>query len=160
MSVAACPFCKFYSPVLSDKQGIGICRKHPPTAFPVQAQMSISVWPTVKPSDWCAEGEQGVSHDSVQAGKDLMEGDKGNGRHYGYDLLGRWMKGHVNADLAHCVVRFDDNILTTYCGQPMTRATAIQPQTGFRHCMDCEVRVRQRKQDEARRRSNYVTSGK
>jgi hypothetical protein len=81
MMPASCTMCIYYSPSLQSKDGHGICRMHPPSThyFP---QGTVSTWATVRPSDWCAEGEQGVSHDSVQAGKDLIrKSDKGNGRH-------------------------------------------------------------------------------
>jgi hypothetical protein len=74
--------CIFYSPVLRSPDGNGVCRRHPPVAYAVGPNASVSVWPVVKPSDWCADGEQGVSHDSLQAGKELMKGDKGNGHRH------------------------------------------------------------------------------
>jgi hypothetical protein len=73
--------CIFYTPNLKSPEVTGICRRHPPTTYLI-ARGTVSVWPTVRPPDWCAEGEQGVSHDSLQAGKELMKGDKGNGRRH------------------------------------------------------------------------------
>jgi hypothetical protein len=73
--------CIFYSPDLTSKDGSGVCRRHPPTAYLTQMG-TFTVWPTVRPMDWCAEGEQGVSHDSLNAGKALMKGVRGNGHHH------------------------------------------------------------------------------
>ena len=81
MTPVSCTMCIYYSPNLSSPDGQGVCRRHPPTAYLI-AQGTVSVWPTVRPSDWCADGEQGVSHDSVQAGKDLMKKGKGNGHRH------------------------------------------------------------------------------
>jgi hypothetical protein len=74
--------CTFYSPDLSSKDGQGICRCHPPIAYLTQGG-PYTVWPTVRPMDWCADGEQGVSHDSIKAGQDLVKkGDRGNGHRH------------------------------------------------------------------------------
>ncbi len=81
MMPASCTLCIFYSPDLKRPDGLGVCRRHPPTAVLIQ-NGAVSIWPTVRPMDWCAEGEQGVSHDSLQAGKELIKGDKGNGHHH------------------------------------------------------------------------------
>lgn len=81
MTPASCTMCIFYSPILKSPNGDGICRRHPPTSYALP-NGSISVWPTVRPFDWCAEGEQGVSHDSLAAGKELIKSDKGNGHHH------------------------------------------------------------------------------
>lgn len=75
MIPVSCTMCQFYTPDLTSKNNTGICRRHPPRAFLVP-QGAVAVWPIVKPSDWCAEGEAGVSTDSKKAGEDLM-----NGRH-------------------------------------------------------------------------------
>jgi hypothetical protein len=72
MLPASCTLCKFYSPDLSNPQGLGICRRHPPTAFPAGPGQVMTIWPTVKQTDWCADGEPGVSHDSTAAGKNLL----------------------------------------------------------------------------------------
>jgi hypothetical protein len=81
MTPASCTMCIFYSPNLTSRDGQGLCRRHPPTTY-VITNGSASVWPTVRPSDWCAEGEPGVSHDSLLAGKKLIKGEKGNGHHH------------------------------------------------------------------------------
>jgi hypothetical protein len=81
MMPASCTMCIFYSPDLISGEGKGACRRHPPTAYPIPPT-TISVWPTVRPQDWCAEGEQGVSHDSLAAGKELVKGDKSNGHRH------------------------------------------------------------------------------
>jgi hypothetical protein len=39
-----------------------------------------AIWPTVRATDWCGEGEAGISHDTQAMGKALM--DKGNGHHH------------------------------------------------------------------------------
>lgn len=78
MIPVACPFCKFYSPNLKDPSGLGLCHRRPPVGFPTGPNQTITVWPVVGPHNWCGDGEAGVSHDSLQAGKDLMKG-RGNG---------------------------------------------------------------------------------
>jgi hypothetical protein len=78
MSPTSCTLCRFYSPILQDANGQGVCRRHPPAAG-ILPQGIVTLWPTVRPMDWCAEGEQGVSHDSLAAGQNLL--DKKNGRH-------------------------------------------------------------------------------
>jgi hypothetical protein len=78
MTPASCTMCKYYSPSLSPTSEQGICRRHPPTVF-IMPNGIVSGWPSVRPQDWCAEGETGVSHDSVTAGRLLM--DKKNGKH-------------------------------------------------------------------------------
>lgn len=84
MTPASCTLCKFYSPNMKDPNGHGLCRRKPPTAFPMgmgpKGSITLTVWPTVKPSDWCAEGESGVSHDSAAAGQQVL--DKKNGHHH------------------------------------------------------------------------------
>lgn len=78
MIPASCTMCRYYSPNLTNRNENGICRRHPPQPFPM-AQGALTVWPSVRPQDWCAEGESGMSHDSVAAGKMLL--DKKNGDH-------------------------------------------------------------------------------
>jgi hypothetical protein len=73
--------CVYYSPNLKSGDGTGTCRRHPPTTYLIP-QGTVSVWPTVRHQDWCADGEQGVSHDSLQAGKELLKGDRGNGHRH------------------------------------------------------------------------------
>jgi hypothetical protein len=82
MTPASCTMCTFYTPDLKDPRNAGTCRRHTPNAYPVGGNNALTVWPTVLPHDWCAEGEQGVSHDSRLAGQALMENDKKNGRHH------------------------------------------------------------------------------
>lgn len=79
MIPTSCTMCTYYTPNLQDKNGHGICRRHPPTATLVP-QGNVTVWPTVRPSDWCADGESGVSHDSLAAGQSILK-DKNHGRH-------------------------------------------------------------------------------
>ncbi|MGA2504222.1 MAG: hypothetical protein ABSG01_09050 [Anaerolineales bacterium] len=82
MTPASCTMCIYYSPDLKSADGSGICRRHPPTPYLLQIG-PVAVWPTVRPMDWCADGEQGMSHDSLAAGKALIKkGDKGNGHRH------------------------------------------------------------------------------
>jgi hypothetical protein len=74
----SCTLCRWYSPNLTNRDGQGVCRRHPPAAYPM-AQGGITIWPSVRPQDWCGEGESGISHDSVAAGKTIL--DKGNSDH-------------------------------------------------------------------------------
>ena len=81
MTPASCTMCVFYTPDLKSPEGLGVCRRHPPTIHLIP-QGPLTIWPSVRHLDWCADGEQGVSHDSLQAGKELIKGDKGNGHHH------------------------------------------------------------------------------
>jgi hypothetical protein len=45
----------------------------------VGPQQTITIWASVRPSDWCGEGEPGMSGDSIAAGKQAL--DKKNGKH-------------------------------------------------------------------------------
>jgi len=82
MIPTSCPFCKYYSPDLKSGTGNGVCHKRPPAAVLI-SQGVISIWPPVAPANWCAEGEQGISAESVKAGEDLIKkGDKGNGHRH------------------------------------------------------------------------------
>lgn len=74
---ASCNLCSYYSPDLTNPQGLGICRRKPPIVY-LTTQGPVTVWPSVRPMDWCGEGNPGVSHDSRKAGEMILK-DKGNG---------------------------------------------------------------------------------
>jgi len=82
MNPASCPLCKFYTPDLNPQAapGNGVCRRKPPVAVLVPNGMVVAIWPTVRATDWCVEGEPGISHDTSAMWKALM--DKGNGHHH------------------------------------------------------------------------------
>ena len=77
---ASCNLCSYYSPNLADPNGNGVCRRKPPTVYPMP-QGLLTVWPTVKPLDWCGEGDPGISHDTKRAGELLLE-KRGNGHNH------------------------------------------------------------------------------
>ena len=76
MTPVTCTLCKYYSPDFTNQQGAGICRRHPPVPY-LTPQGIVTVWPSVRKTDWCADGESGTSHDSLAVGEQIIA--KGNG---------------------------------------------------------------------------------
>jgi hypothetical protein len=81
MTPASCLLCLYYTPDLNPQAapGNGICRRKTPVPVLIP-QGAFTVWPTVKPTDWCGEGEAGISHDTKAMGNALL--DKGNGHRH------------------------------------------------------------------------------
>jgi hypothetical protein len=73
MMPKSCVLCQFYTPDMTNPT-LGVCRKHPPTVYPM-ANGAVTIWPSVKQTDWCGEGQAGMSSDSVLAGKQAMHGN-------------------------------------------------------------------------------------
>jgi hypothetical protein len=65
--------------------------------------------------------------------------------------LKAWIKPSPLADVTHCIIRFDNEILVAYCGCQIRLKDASQVVKGARHCVDCEGLRRQHL--EARRRN-------
>ena len=66
-----------------------------------------------------------------------------NSRQY----LGLWLKEAVTTDLGHKVLRYDGEILVSYCGRSFPAAGAARPLLGMRLCPDCLILYRRHEQD-------------
>jgi hypothetical protein len=51
--------------------------------------------------------------------------------------LGKWLKDHPRASQAHRVLRYDRDLLVTYCGRTIPAAEAVAPVQSVAWCPDC-----------------------
>lgn len=64
--------------------------------------------------------------------------------------LGRWLKEHPHDNQVHRVLRYDRDMLISYCGRAIPITEALMPQGGVLCCPACAGLSRQR--EDAKRR--------
>jgi hypothetical protein len=66
-----------------------------------------------------------------------------NSRQY----LGLWLKEVVTTDLGHKILRYDGEILVSYCGRRFPADRVARPLLGMRLCPDCLILSCRQEQD-------------
>ena len=61
--------------------------------------------------------------------------------------LGLWLKEAVTTDLGHKVLRYDGEILVSYCGRRFPADGVARPLLGVCLCTDCLILSRRQEQD-------------
>jgi hypothetical protein len=77
--------------------------------------------------------------------------------------LGLWLKDHPHASQAHRVLRYDRDVLVSYCGRMFPVGEASRSEMCVKLCPDCMALVRKRDADQLKalaekfgRRKSYV----
>lgn len=65
-------------------------------------------------------------------------------------LLGKWLKDHPHASQAHRILRYDRDLLVSFCGRVIPVAEAVTPRGGVLYCPVCTSRWRQQREDQKR----------
>jgi len=68
--------------------------------------------------------------------------------------LGKWLKEHTRSDQVHCILRFDNEFLVSYCGKVFPLAEAAEPVMGVRHCVVCTGQRNRQQQDRRKEPQN------
>jgi len=64
--------------------------------------------------------------------------------------LGQWLKEHPHADQAHRVLRYDRQVLVSYCGRTFPIGAAVRSERAILLCPECVSLSRRREADQVK----------
>ena len=59
--------------------------------------------------------------------------------------IGKWLKDHPHSNQAHKVLRYDRDVLVSYCGRMIKACEAVEPVQSVACCPDCTGKWRQQR---------------